>query len=73
MKPTFTTSVLHKGIKVTHSLNYVDINGDGKKDLVTGQRPGTHGSPGLDKPSEMVWFDIHMTKDGSTPTVTMTR
>ena len=53
---------------MTHSLNYVDINGDGKMDLVTGQRPGTHGSPKMSEPSELFWFEISM-KKGKTPTL----
>jgi hypothetical protein len=67
-EPTFKRSTLHDKIRVTHSLNYVDINGDGKKDLVTGQRPGTHGSPNMKDPSELFWFEIVMTK-GQIPTL----
>ena len=45
----------------THALHYVDINGDGQKDLVTGKRWWAHGPGGDDNPSAIpviIWFEI---------------
>ena len=62
---TFKTDAFHKGlIRETHSANYVDINGDGRKDLVTGRRFFAHGyRPALaSQASELYWFDIQTSK-----------
>ncbi|MEM7234712.1 MAG: FG-GAP-like repeat-containing protein, partial [Planctomycetota bacterium] len=69
-EPTFKTYTLDKSIKETHSLNFIDVNGDGKKDLVTGWRFFAHGfrpeKAGM--PSELAWFEILTTK-GAPPTL----
>ena len=62
---SFKTASFHKGlIRETHSANYVDINGDGRKDLVTGRRFFAHGyRPALaSQASELFWFDIQTSK-----------
>lgn len=58
--PKFESTTLDESIHETHSLNFVDINGDGRKDLVTGWRFFAHGfSPEkADMPSELAWFEI---------------
>ena len=58
---SFKTEAFHKGlIRESHSANYVDINGDGRKDLVTGRRFFAHGyRPSLaTQASQLYWFDI---------------
>jgi len=65
--PKFESTTLDQSIHETHSLNFVDINGDGRKDLVTGRRFFAHGySPEkADMPSELAWFEIEITKGAS--------
>jgi len=62
---SFKSDFFHKGlIRETHSANYVDINGDGRKDLVTGRRFFAHGyRPALaSQASELYWFDVQTSK-----------
>ena len=42
----------------THAVHFVDIDGDGLKDLVTGKRFWSHGrnEPGSDRPAMLYWF-----------------
>lgn len=45
----------------THSLNHVDIDGDGLKDFVTGRRYWAHGPGGDDHPADpplLYWFQV---------------
>lgn len=59
-QPTFFKNDLFPGlVSETHAMNYVDINGDGKKDLVTGKRWWSHGrsEPGHDWPAMIYWFE----------------
>ena len=48
-----------KLVSETHALHYVDIDGDGLKDLVTGKRYWSHGKhePGSDGPAMLYWFE----------------
>jgi hypothetical protein len=50
----------------THATQFVDIDGDGLKDLVTGKRWWSHGrnEPGSDWPSMLYWFKAKKGKDG---------
>ncbi len=52
----------------THAMHYVDIDGDGMKDLVTGKRWWSHGrsEPGSDWPAMIYWFKASKSKDGMT-------
>lgn len=59
-------------VSQTHALHYVDINGDGRKDLVTGKRwwaHGPQGDPGSDEPAVLYWFEAG-TDDAGKPTFT---
>jgi hypothetical protein len=67
--PAFLRHDLFKDlVSETHALNFVDINGDGLKDLVTGKRFWSHGQhePGSDKPAMLYWFEAKKEKDGLT-------
>ena len=53
----------------THALHYVDINGDGLKDLVTGRRWWAHGPNGDVSPADpayLYWFDAKKDATGVT-------
>jgi hypothetical protein len=53
----------------THALNFVDIDGDGLKDLVTGRRYWAHGPKGDDTPADpayLYWFKAKKDKSGFT-------
>ncbi len=53
----------------THALHFVDINGDGQKDLVTGRRWWAHGPKGDVSPNDppyIYWFEAKKNKDGDT-------
>lgn len=68
--PTFLRKDLFKDIfSQSHAMHFVDINGDGKKDLVTGKRWWAHGPKG-DKnpnaPAVLYWFEAKKGADGIT-------
>ena len=53
----------------SHAMHFVDINGDGLKDLVTGKRWSAHGSHGdadPNLPAVLYWFEAKKDKDGIT-------
>src|SRR5260370_41762470 len=53
----------------THALHFVDINGDGLKDLVTGKRWWAHGPKGDADPNDppvLYWFEAKRGADGMT-------
>lgn len=53
----------------THALNFVDINGDGLPDLVTGRRWWAHGPKGDTDPGDpavLHWYEAKKAKDGFT-------
>src|SRR4029079_13891373 len=51
-------------VSETHAMHFVDINGDGRKDLVTGKRFWSHGKnePGSDMPAMLYWFEASQDK-----------
>jgi hypothetical protein len=64
-EPRFACHIIDDRYSQTHALHYVDINGDGEKDLVTGKRFYAHGPKGdVDPLGEVVmyWYEIHRTK-----------
>jgi hypothetical protein len=63
-----------KLVSETHAAHFVDIDGDGLKDLVTGKRWWSHGrsEPGSDGPAIIYWLKATKGADGITtftPTV----
>jgi hypothetical protein len=68
--PTFVRKDLFpKLVSQTHALHFVDVNGDGLKDLVTGKRWWAHGpkhDAEPDKPATLYWFEAKKGKDGIT-------
>jgi hypothetical protein len=53
----------------SHALHFVDINGDGLKDLVTGKRWWAHGPAGDAAPNDpavLYWFEARRDKNGMT-------
>ena len=50
----------------THAAQFIDMDGDGMKDLVTGKRWWSHGrnEPGADWPAMLYWFKAKKSKDG---------
>jgi hypothetical protein len=69
-EPTFLRRVLFpKLVSQTHALHFVDINGDGLKDLVTGKRWWAHGPKGdadPNTPPALYWFEARRGSDGVT-------
>lgn len=77
-EPTWTENLImpakyepnKQGIKFSqlHAVDFVDINGDGLKDIVTGKRYFAHGSKGdvapLD-PAVLYWFELKRNPDKS--------
>ena len=67
--PAFLRHDLFKDlVSETHAMHFVDIDGDGLKDLVTGKRFWSHGraEPGADKPAMLYWFKASKGTDGVT-------
>jgi hypothetical protein len=63
----FKTNLITKEFSQTHAMHFVDVNGDGKKDLVTGKRWWAHGPKGDDNPNAspvLYWIEI---KPAATP------
>jgi hypothetical protein len=70
VNPTFVKHDLFANlVSQTHALHFVDINGDGLKDLVTGKRWWAHGPKGDVDPSSpamLYWLEAKRGKDGVT-------
>jgi hypothetical protein len=67
--PTFEKQDLFpKLVSETHAAHFVDIDGDGLKDLVTGKRWWSHGrsEPGSDGPAIIYWLKASKGADGIT-------
>jgi hypothetical protein len=65
--PTFQRfDLFPKLVSETHAAHFVDIDGDGRPDLVTGKRWWSHGKaePGSDGPAAIYWFKNTMGPDG---------
>lgn len=62
--PKFKQHVIDDKFSQTHALHYLDVNGDGVKDLITGKRFFAHGSKGDPDPLGevvMYWYEIKKT------------
>jgi hypothetical protein len=67
--PTFQRiDLFPKMLSETHAAHFVDIDGDGRPDLVTGKRWWSHGraEPGSDGPAAIYWFKNTKGPDGIT-------
>jgi hypothetical protein len=67
--PAFQTSTLFAMMSSeTHAAHFVDVDGDGQKDLVTGKRWWSHGrsEPGSSWAARVYWFKMVKEKDGIT-------
>lgn len=56
-----------KLLSQTHAMHFVDINGDGLKDIVTGKRWWAHGKTGdadPNAPPTLYWFEAKKSSDG---------
>lgn len=65
--PTFQKMDLFpKLVSETHAAHFVDIDGDGRPDLITGKRWWSHGKsePGSDGPAAIYWFKNTKGPDG---------
>lgn len=53
-------------ISETHAAHFVDMDGDGQKDLVTGKRKYSHGrsEPGSEKPAAIYYLKVTRDSDG---------
>ena len=58
--PKFRYHLIDESYSQTHALEFVDINGDGVRDLVTGKRFFAHNGsdPGGRDPVLMYWYEI---------------
>jgi FG-GAP-like repeat/FG-GAP repeat len=65
--PTFLKRDLFANlVSETHAMHYVDLDGDGLKDLVTGKRFWSHGrsEPGSNDPARLYWLKAKKASDG---------
>ena len=60
----FKAHVIDEEYSQTHAVEYVDINGDGQRDIVTGKRFFAHNGndPGGKEPVVMFWYEFRRTK-----------
>lgn len=62
--PAFTSHLIDESYSQTHALEFIDMNGDGEKDLVTGKRFFAHNGrdPGGNDKVVMYWYEIKREK-----------
>lgn len=63
-EPKFKQHLIDKSFSQTHAMEFVDMNGDGEKDMVTGKRFFAHNGndPGGNDKVVMYWYEIKRTK-----------
>jgi hypothetical protein len=65
-EPEFKYHLISEQVTQTHALHFVDLDGDGDRELVTGKRWWAHGPKGDVRPDEdpvVIWFDITRQKE----------
>ena len=62
--PQFKYHLIDESHSQTHAMEYVDINGDGQRDMVTGKRFFAHNGndPGGRDPVRMFWYEVRRMK-----------
>lgn len=70
-KPQFKAHTIDESFSQTHAVEYVDINGDDQRDIVTGKRFYAHngGDPGARDTTRMFWYEVKRFR-GKAPTFT---
>ena len=63
-EPQFKYHLIDESHSQTHAMEYVDINGDGQRDMVTGKRFFAHNGndPGGRDPVRMFWYEVRRMK-----------
>lgn len=63
-KPAFRYHLIDDSYSQTHAMEFVDMNGDGEKDMVTGKRFFAHNGkdPGGNDKVVMYWYEIKRSK-----------
>ncbi|HEV2447470.1 MAG TPA: VCBS repeat-containing protein [Candidatus Sulfopaludibacter sp.] len=63
---TWVKHVIDESWSQAHALTLVDLNGDGRKDLLTGKRFMAHDGhdPGEHEPLGIYWYEYHKSEDG---------
>ncbi len=61
---TLRQHVIDKSFSQLHGLQYVDMNGDGQRDIVTGKRYFAHNGheKGENEPIVMLWYEVKRAK-----------
>lgn len=67
-KPNYRGRTIDESYSQTHAIEFVDVNGDGTRDIVTGKRFYAHNGndPGGKEPVVMYWYEIQR-KSGTPP------
>jgi hypothetical protein len=62
--PQFKSHLIDESYSQTHAMEFVDVNGDGTKDVVTGKRFFAHNGrdPGGKDPVKMFWYEVKRQK-----------
>jgi hypothetical protein len=64
-EPSFRYHLIDESYSQTHAVEFVDVDGDGDKDFVTGKRFYAHNGadPGGKDPVVMYWYEIQRQKN----------
>lgn len=64
--PRYRQHLIDDSYSQTHAIEYVDMNGDGQKDIVTGKRFFAHNGndPGGKEPVVMYWYEVKPASGG---------